>query len=144
MSQPLKKGVERVREVEEYCRPRHIEMFEISDLYDLPHDWPANREFPNSKTPGCYAFYDEAGELLYIGKASRTMGERIASYFRWNRDQKRLETVDRGWTREPRYVQTIAVWHPEQAQASRACHRLNQSSVAARARTPMKEQAVFS
>ena len=103
--------------VEEYCRLHGIEPFIPSELYDLQSDW-TKRQFPDSGAPGCYAFYDEQGTLLYVGKASmaHNLGSRVASYFR--RDNTAGVTIPRhvGWKAlPPRYVQTIPVRKPYEA-----------------------------
>jgi hypothetical protein len=70
--------------VERYCQRHSISpAFEPSPLYHLQRDWH-DKEFPNSRGPGCYIFYTENGDILYIGKASfrHSLGSRIVSYFR--------------------------------------------------------------
>ena len=54
---------------------------EISDLYDLDKDW--TNSYPNASLPGIYVFFDEIGDLLYIGKVSRknVLGKRLSAYF---------------------------------------------------------------
>jgi hypothetical protein len=111
--------VEKVQEkVEEYCGLYRISpAFELSELYDLQSDWRENKEFPFARDKGCYVFYSDKHELLYIGKASQrnTLGSRIASYFRWDLSRTYIEPRHTGWTFPPRYVQTIKTNHSFEA-----------------------------
>ena len=102
---------ERLRgKVAEYCALYHVDPpFDLSELYDLVLDWKVNKEFPFARERGCYVFYSEKYEMLYIGKASQrnSLGSRIASYFRWDLCHTIIEPRHSGWTSAPRYVQTI-------------------------------------
>ena len=97
--------------VELYCQRHSISpAFEPSPLYDLQRDWH-DKEFPNSRGPGCYIFYAENGDVLYIGKASfrHSLGSRIVSYFRGGKPKD-------NWSRGgPRYLQTVPVAEAWQA-----------------------------
>jgi excinuclease UvrABC nuclease subunit len=106
--------VQRVRDkVGEYCneyRNPKLPPFEISDLYDIQAEW-RTKVFPFSGNQGCYVFYSEQRELLYIGKASfrNALGARIAGYFRWDLTRTTL-VADGEWVPSPpRFVQTIKV-----------------------------------
>lgn len=87
---------------------------ELSKVYHLQKDW-ISTSIPNATSAGCYFFYDEAGLLLYIGKASllSNLGKRIDSYFRWTGSE--LNAIHDGWIRPPFYLQTVAVSQPWEA-----------------------------
>lgn len=57
--------------------------FPVSSLWNVEEGYRENRQFPDASATGCYAFYSEDGELLYIGKASlnHTLGARLADHF---------------------------------------------------------------
>jgi GIY-YIG catalytic domain len=45
----------------------------------MPIDWDKKVSFPNAELPGVYFFQNNEGNLIYIGKASNGLGERIGS-----------------------------------------------------------------
>ena len=51
--------------------------------YDLLSDWKRDASLPCAGERGVYAFFNEDGELLHVGKASNnsTLGRRVCSYF---------------------------------------------------------------
>jgi hypothetical protein len=106
--------IERVREkVLEYCskyRNPVLPVFDISGVYDLHKEWRTT-QFPYSDDQGCYVFYSENLQLLYVGKASlnHALGARIAGYFRWDLASGKL-TADGEWKLgRPCFLQTIKV-----------------------------------
>jgi hypothetical protein len=104
------------REVEVYCGLYGITPpFEISGLYDLQEEWRV-KKFPFAGEAGCYVFYSDKYQLIYIGKVSQrhSLGSRIASYFRWDLTKSHIEPKHT-WTFPPRYVQTIKTHHPFEA-----------------------------
>ena len=99
----------------EYCARYHIMKFEVSEAYDLEASWKST-SFPNADRPGCYTFFDAAGTLLYIGKAScgSTIGIRADTYFKW-RDDRLEPTGSSGWTGTANVLHTIPVHEAHQA-----------------------------
>ena len=103
--------------VREYCARYHIKQFEISDAYDLHKQWQDDY-FPHTDSAGCYAFFTEGGDLLYVGKAScgNSLGHRIATYLKWNKSSGELDrTGSWHWTGEPKILRTIPVHEAHQA-----------------------------
>ncbi len=53
---------------------------QVTPLYDFnwsQEEYKASREVSAYNSPGVYLFYNESGELLYIGKASWTFDKRV-------------------------------------------------------------------
>ena len=101
--------------VREYCARYHIWLFRISEPYDLYGSWQTT-SFPYAESTGCYAFFDEAGTLLYIGKAScgSTIGRRADTYFEW-RDDALQSSGSQHWKGRATTLRTIPVHEPHQA-----------------------------
>ena len=83
-----------------------------SDLWDLLNDY--NTAWPHNALPGCYAIFDENMDLLYVGKASVSIGSRLNSYFRYDpnsTDRKRgIARFPDSWPdKQPRYIACVAV-----------------------------------
>lgn len=102
--------------VSEYCTRYNIAEFEVSDGYRIHRDWPA--DFPHGARPGCYAFFDDGGTLLYLGKAScgANIGRRAGTRFRWNKEKECVEYT--GWKKAWEHVtvlHTIPVHEAHQA-----------------------------
>lgn len=103
--------------VDEYCSRYGINPApRLTSPYDLQRSW-LSETIPNADKAGCYFIFDEAGGLLYIGKASlgSTIGRRVATYFFWDKAGDRLASRHEGWTRFPAVVRTIAVEQPYEA-----------------------------
>ncbi|TRO96607.1 hypothetical protein FKB34_04010 [Glycocaulis profundi] len=84
------------------------------ELYDLtPENWAANY-IPFHDTAGCYLFYSEDGDLLYVGKASlkNNLGRRIDSYFQSN---PFAPHPHHRWSAPPRYALVVKVAEPWEA-----------------------------
>jgi hypothetical protein len=45
----------------------------------IPDDWDKNISFPNAELPGVYLFLNSTGNIIYIGKASKGLGQRIGN-----------------------------------------------------------------
>jgi excinuclease UvrABC nuclease subunit len=103
-----------VREtVDEYCNKYGISpAFKPSEMYDLKLDW-TTKNYPNATDYGCYVFYSELNELLYVGKASLAdLGSRLSCHFR--RDTTQAVPVDR-WEPPARFLQNIPVHESHEA-----------------------------
>ncbi|NTZ42952.1 GIY-YIG nuclease family protein [Altererythrobacter sp. SALINAS58] len=103
--------------VREYCARYHIQEFEISEPYDLHASWQST-SFPFAEKAGCYAFFDEGGTLLYVGKAScgSTIGRRADTYFQWDgKINKLARTGSESWTKVPAILHTVPVHEAHQA-----------------------------
>ncbi len=104
--------------VRAYCATYNLDGCTISDPYFVHEQWQST-SFPNAEKPGCYAFFDDCGTLLYIGKAScgSTIGRRAATYFKWGIDKP--EELGRTgcayWTGIPTVLHTIPVEEAHQA-----------------------------
>ena len=46
--------------------------------WNIPSDWD-KKSFPNAELPGVYFFLNAAGNLIYIGKASAGLGQRLGN-----------------------------------------------------------------
>ena len=76
-------------------------------MYDLEADW-TTEGWPFATDYGCYAFYGDSGDLLYIGKASLAdLGSRLSCYFL--PDQTRAIPKAKGWSFPPQFLQTVRV-----------------------------------
>jgi excinuclease UvrABC nuclease subunit len=53
----------------------------ISDFWNIVASLKKGESVPFHTSPGCYVFYTEPDEVIYIGVASTTLGTRIAQYF---------------------------------------------------------------
>ena len=111
----LAKNVTRVRDaVAAYCDKHHIApTFTTCDVFDIKNTEHWVKEWPRGERTGCYAFYSEAGALLYIGRAD-CLAWRLDDYF-VNVESQKIGTVknaEEWWTIPPRYLQTIAVNEP--------------------------------
>jgi hypothetical protein len=74
-----------------------------------PHSMTSWYASPESAKSGCYVFYSQSGEVLYIGKASLTasMGSRLASHDR---------AIPRSpWREQAAFVQFVSVAEPFEA-----------------------------
>jgi excinuclease UvrABC nuclease subunit len=108
------------RAVEDYCTLHCLKMFNISDLVDIQATYKGTpltpAHLPYQGGPGCYLFWDNNSEPLYIGKASgrNTIASRLYAYFKWNRVI--AQAIFRfTWGSSPVYVSTIEVRFPYEA-----------------------------
>jgi hypothetical protein len=103
-------------EVAEYCKRYCIEpSFPISQHWNVELGYQENRPFPDIGAAGCYAFYADDGELLYIGKAWQ-MGRRLGSYFQGVRSLNPGAPIsEHTWTKPPKSIQTVGVYEPFEA-----------------------------
>jgi hypothetical protein len=71
-----------------YPRPA-MQRLVASKPFDLLLDWNGG-VYPNSDLPGVYLLFDEAGVLLYIGKAScnECIGSRLGKHFGYSEDRQ--------------------------------------------------------
>lgn len=75
--------------------------------------WPD--QWPNNGRQGVYLVFGKGYELLYVGKASAksSMGARLSTYFQYNHTDRLCRIVEhtdwRSWSKDPKYVVTIAV-----------------------------------
>jgi excinuclease UvrABC nuclease subunit len=102
-------------------RRNDVGNLEVSDLYDLFPDrkaktpekvtakWPD--DYPYQSHRGVYIIFDDSLHLLYIGKASmgNCLGNRLANYFGYADDRQACRIWHDDWTKEPRYIMTVAV-----------------------------------
>jgi hypothetical protein len=99
-----------VQAVKEYCEKYCIPPpFDISEAQHevSPENWP-KITIPFSTEKGCYVFYSDLGEILYVGKASMTsdIGTRAACHIH----SKTAVPTDLGWsTPLPKWLLTIRV-----------------------------------
>jgi hypothetical protein len=62
--------------------PRHLT---VSPPY-YPYDDPeGTQQYPSSDSPGCYIYAAGSGQVQYVGKASRYLGNRIWAHIRRRR-----------------------------------------------------------
>jgi len=94
---------------------------EVGDLYDLFPDrkakisgkvtakWPDY--YPYQDRRGVYIIFDDRLNLLYVGKASmgNCLGNRLAKYFGYADDRQTCRIWHEHWTKQPRYIMTVAV-----------------------------------
>lgn len=66
---------------------------------------------PFRESPGCYLFFDEAGRLLYVGKA-KNLGNRVGHYFTSSPFAPRTDHV---WSATPRHALVVKVDEPWEA-----------------------------
>ena len=71
--------------LEEYARRFCLELgysgtFAVEGPYYPYDNLAASLSFPCSGHPGCYVFADGAGDIKYVGKGSRFMGNRIGAH----------------------------------------------------------------
>ena len=108
--------------VAEYCANyRHpgLEEFTLGPLYDLfpgqaggtlhaKHKW--NETWPSNGQAGVYAFLNDAGALVYIGKSSMksSVSARLNAYTSYGPEKSCKLKHDR-WIVKPRYVFIIGV-----------------------------------
>ncbi|MDG2004839.1 MAG: hypothetical protein P8J20_16065 [Novosphingobium sp.] len=105
------------RAVCHYCSRYHILQFEVSEAYDLHSQWQTDY-FPHTEEKGCYAFFDEGMDLLYVGKAScnSSIGARAGTYLQWDKSDNCLkQTGSDHWDSRPFYLFTIPVHDAHQA-----------------------------
>jgi len=112
------------KQIETYVknfRRNDVDDLEISDLYDLfpghkakisrkvTAKWPDYYPYPERR--GVYIIFDDRLNLLYIGKASmgNFLGNRLAGYFGYADDRQTCKIWHDNWTKQPRYIMTIAV-----------------------------------
>lgn len=103
--------------IDDYCRKYAIDPgFQLSEPYHLERQWKSTT-IPNADRCGCYFFYGEPGDLLYIGKVSlaHTLGRRTTSYFRVDPETARPKTKDAAWSDAPVWLQTLSVNEPYEA-----------------------------
>ncbi|MCB2087289.1 MAG: hypothetical protein KDD98_00470 [Sphingomonadaceae bacterium] len=89
--------------------------FPISRLYDLEAEWDST-SFPYAGRKGCYAYFDESEQLIYIGKAScnSTIGIRASTYHRME-NGKLIATGGSHWPKAAKWLVTIPVHEAHQA-----------------------------
>jgi hypothetical protein len=85
-----------------YCgkyRNPQLEPFVVCE----PHNMKSWYRTPEASKPGCYVFYSDAGEVLYIGKASltRDVGDRLAAH-----DYRKPRA---SWRKQAAFVQFVSV-----------------------------------
>lgn len=110
----------KLAEYEERFRNGALPGLEISELYsllpekngdsDIMLHWPDN-SYPHSDRFGVYLFLDKKMDVIYIGKASmnNTLGRRINTYFRKNKDGSCKPVHQWSKGNAPEYVVTIPV-----------------------------------
>jgi len=64
----------------EYPRPGIPDPLQLSQEFRIPEDYE-KKSFPFASYPGVYLFFDENETLLYIGKASSGLGQRIGNEY---------------------------------------------------------------
>lgn len=98
--------------IEDYCHRYNIST--DSTTCDLASDSWKNGTIPFATDAGCYLFYSESGDLLYIGKASlmSSLGARIASYYGRAPDYPLKHS---GWTSSPSYLLIVKMNEPWEA-----------------------------
>jgi hypothetical protein len=112
--------VERLREEalqyhEKFRHPR-LSALDLSAPYylcDPPSEMTAeckrwDDEWPNAHFPGVYAFFNDQGEVVYIGK-SVNLGGRLSSYFKYGPSREAQPIGDWGSLGPPTTLVTIAV-----------------------------------
>lgn len=101
--------------VDLYCntyRHPNLPKFEISKLYNLfPGDdiieygWPDI--YPNATKAGVYLLLNAKQEVLYVGKSTKSLGERLSKYFKFEDD--RSCCIKDCWSEKICYIATIAM-----------------------------------
>lgn len=70
-------------------------------------------QYPCAEYVGCYFIFDQAGTLLYIGKASASssIGRRLSTYFKNDpQDSKKwVKEKSHVWSKAPFYIAAIGV-----------------------------------
>ena len=94
--------------VEAYCATRRhpdLPAFTVHPAQGVQAWWGS----PESARPGCYAFFDAAGLLLYVGKASMgaSLGSRMAAH------DHRVPTAP--WRQRAAFVVLVTVAEPFEA-----------------------------
>ena len=57
-----------------------VKNLEVSESFSIKNDY-AGKSFPNAADAGVYIFTDDKGYVLYIGKASSGLGQRIGNEY---------------------------------------------------------------
>jgi hypothetical protein len=101
-------GAELREHVATYCkkyRNPQLPPFIVSE----PHTMTSWYGTPEAARPGCYVFYSQTGEVLYVGKASltRAVGNRLAAH-----DHSKPRT---SWRERAAFVQFVSVSEPFEA-----------------------------
>ena len=116
--------------VEAYCKERAISpVFPISERYDL-RDF-AIKDYPTPTQRGCYIFFTEPGDVLYVGETGskdgfgsrwcRHFGQRVRPNF-VQPNFVRPETK-KPWSSPPRFLVSIAMPDPHEDAERRALER---------------------
>lgn len=111
----INKGLELVEYYKLHFRNTNMQDYEISPIYDLfpninskeeHQKWP--QEFLHNGRYGIYFILDEEYTIIYIGKANN-IGQRLNSYFKYDSNKKGCEIISEYWTKNPRFILTVAV-----------------------------------
>lgn len=72
---------------QQICYPHKLDIKGPHFRYSYEADPSKEVQFPHAEEPGCYVFANADGKILYVGKGSRHMGQRIwAPFGRQRRD----------------------------------------------------------
>ena len=86
--------------------PRHNLNLTLSEPYDTNNSWD-HSSWPDNGLPGIYIFADENKKVLYIGKSSKSISNRLSAY--WCKgDNGETKSKDQK-SENVRYVYTIGI-----------------------------------